>query len=362
MGAENGVTGMVEKKQIFISYARKDGFAPSQILRQRLIDESIEVWQDLVAMNIGENWHPQIFKAIEEAKAVVMVLTPEALKSPMVRQEWVHARQKGVCVYPVQVPDLPIDFATLPKWMRDSHFYNLDNEWETFVSYLKSPCQALQVPFTAPELSKTYVQRPEVFDNLKNRLLDNDRANPVATVVALQGGGGFGKTTLAIALCHDDDIQSAFDDGILWATLGERPDVLGSLTKLYNALSKERAVFVDIEDGKRQLADKLKDRDCLIVLDDVRNAAHLRPFLEGGERCARLITTRDVTIAVGAKAQKTEVDETSPDGALLLLTGEIEGLLDKRLHNVADRLGNWALMLELVNVPCYKPRMPLSRD
>ena len=37
---------------------------------------------------------------------------------------------------------------------------------------------------------------------------------------ALQGAGGFGKTTLAAALCHDDDVKLAFGDGILWVTLG----------------------------------------------------------------------------------------------------------------------------------------------
>ncbi len=42
---------------------------------------------------------------------------------------------------------------------------------------------------------------------------------------ALQGAGGYGKTTLAIALCHDDRVIDAFDDGILWFALGQHPNV-----------------------------------------------------------------------------------------------------------------------------------------
>ena len=30
-------------------------------------------------------------------------------------------------------------------------------------------------------------------------------------LTALQGAGGYGKTTLAIALCHDDQVIGAFD-------------------------------------------------------------------------------------------------------------------------------------------------------
>ena len=62
---------------------------------------------------------------------------------------------------------------------------------------------------------------PNEFAALLSALLDLDRANPVVITTALQGAGGFGKTTLAMALCHDDDVITAFDDGVLWATLGE---------------------------------------------------------------------------------------------------------------------------------------------
>ena len=50
-------------------------------------------------------------------------------------------------------------------------------------------------------------------------------AKPVSITTSLRGAGGFGKTTLAKALCLDEQIREAFDDGILWVTLGEHPDL-----------------------------------------------------------------------------------------------------------------------------------------
>jgi NB-ARC domain len=52
--------------------------------------------------------------------------------------------------------------------------------------------------------------------------------------------GGLGKTTLAAALCHHDDIIAMFDDGILWVTVGSQPNVYQGLAKLYAALTRER--------------------------------------------------------------------------------------------------------------------------
>ncbi len=48
-------------------------------------------------------------------------------------------------------------------------------------------------------------------------------------ISAIQGLGGIGKTILTQALAHDLQVQERFCDGILWATLGQEPDVLSLL-------------------------------------------------------------------------------------------------------------------------------------
>jgi hypothetical protein len=63
------------------------------------------------------------------------------------------------------------------------------------------------------------------------------------------GAGGFGKTTIAAELCHDEDIVENFDDGILWVTLEQTPDVLATLLTAYAALTGERPGFASEADS-----------------------------------------------------------------------------------------------------------------
>ena len=188
-----------------------------------------------------------------------------------------------------------------------------------------------------------------LFEQLMNQLLDKGRENPVTITTALHGAGGLGKTTLAAALCHHDDIITAFDDGILWVTLGQKPQIQAGLTKLYAALTGEHPGFVDEEDAAFHLAQKLEDKSCLIVIDDVWDAAHLQTFMRGGDHCTRLITTRNFDIA--AETKRVNVDEMTSSEAIQMLTARlpIPTSALEPFHDLARRLGEWPLLLELGN-------------
>jgi WD40 repeat protein len=172
----------------------------------------------------------------------------------------------------------------------------------------------------------------------------------VAIAAALRGAGGYGKTTLARAICHNEQIREAFRDGILWITLGQTPNVLGQLLKLYDALTGERPALVDVEDGANKLAGALDGRHCLIVIDDVWNQAHLRPFLRGGDNCARLVTTRN-SDTLPAEARTVNVDAMQQNEATSLLSAGLPGSQDQALglRELAARLGDWPLLLRLAN-------------
>ena len=343
-----------ESPRVFISYARSDGEQFATDLRQRLLAEHIPLWQDRVGMEGGRDWWQQITEALEQVEFMVLVMTPAAMQSPMVRKEWRYARQQGVCVYPVKgIPTL--DFASLPHWMRDAHFYDLAHEWPKFVNDLNTRCERVRVPFMVEDLPADFVPRSQEFDELIGKLLDEQREEPKAITAALRGAGGYGKTTMAKALCHDERIQQAFDDGILWVTLGENPgNLVGKVEDLIYTLHRERPGFTGIDAATARLAELLADRDMLLVIDDVWNAVHLKPFLQGGKRCARLITTRNEEV-LPVHTQSIPVDAMRQKEAVQLLTAGLDGLAPSSasdrlaLGKLAARLGEWPLLLKLAN-------------
>jgi len=77
--------------RIFISYARSDGEDFARDLRSRLIEDyGFAVWQDRTEMQVGEAWWHQIVAALtsKHVEYMVLVMTPAAIDSKMVRREW----------------------------------------------------------------------------------------------------------------------------------------------------------------------------------------------------------------------------------------------------------------------------------
>nr|MDT0665749.1 NB-ARC domain-containing protein [Micromonospora sp. DSM 115978] len=121
------------------------------------------------------------------------------------------------------------------------------------------------------------------------------RPGPGERRVVLTGAGGFGKTTLAAEVCRDPKIEQRFPGGLLWVTLGESPSgahLAEKVNDLSEALSGSRPAVSDPEQAGFRLGELLGDEPCLLVVDDVWRHAQLRPFLQGGPGCVRLVTTR----------------------------------------------------------------------
>ncbi|ARP71671.1 AfsR family transcriptional regulator [Streptomyces pluripotens] len=144
----------------------------------------------------------------------------------------------------------------------------------------------------------------------------------VMAVSALAGIGGVGKTTLAVHVAHR--ARSAFPDGQLYVDLqgtGPRPaepeTVLGSFLRalgtadsaLPDSLQERAALYRSALDGRR----------VLVLLDNAKDAAQVRPLLPGTEGCAALVTSR-VRMVDLAGAHLVDLDVMSPDEALTLFT------------------------------------------
>ena len=203
-----------------------------------------------------------------------------------------------------------------------------------------------------------FVPRPAEFAKLKAALLDPATKDAVGITAALKGAGGYGKTTLARALCADPDIQDAYHDGVLWVTLGESPgDLLGRVEDLIAIVSGDRPGFANVEAACVRLEELLAERRMLIVIDDAWTAADTRPFLRGGPHCARLLTTRDsATLPRGAAEQP--VDQMRGDEAVALLRAGLPPGEDEALPTAGGAPGRMAAAAAARQRRPGRPRRP----
>ncbi len=352
---------MARESPVFISYARSDERYATELMRRLAAEPDIAPWQDRISMSPGD-FEDQLKAGIDASDYLVLVMTPAALRSPWVEKEWRYARENGRCIVPITPAfdspesdgELSALRAQLPIWMQKIQTYDFDRYWKRFVAVLQNPCQATRSPFLAANLPRHFVNRPAEFSQIIETVLDAAHKNPAGKTVVLHGSGGFGKTTLALGVCHDPDVFAACDGGVLWVTLGEQPQIVNELERLYAALTGERPGFKNQDDAMFEVAKKLDAKRCLLVIDDVWSFQALKPFLHGAAAASRIVTTRIFSVAVSAATDercRINVGElTADEGLLMLSTGlTVPAGSTAHLAQLGDRLKRVPLLLELAN-------------
>lgn len=297
----------------------------------------------------------QIETTIKAVDHVVVVLTRKALRSNEVPSFWRLAIEEGKAVWPVVGPKR-LGFSGLPRWMKQARRYNIavPKSREALIAGLRESGPPRFVPFMANTTPAGFVPRPDEFGATKRMLLDA-RGEPVALTSSVRGVGGFGKTSLADALCHDPEIRDAFDGGILRVTLGEKPDdLIGIMAGLTTVLTGRRSDMARLEDVRTALDEALVDRRCLLVIDDPRRSSDLEPFLHRDRRddTTRLIVTRDDRVLPPRGLRIAVGPMTPPQASEMLVRGLPDGAAAaaaSRVAMLAARLGAWPLLLGLAN-------------
>ncbi|MET7428182.1 BTAD domain-containing putative transcriptional regulator [Streptomyces flaveolus] len=182
-----------------------------------------------------------------------------------------------------------------------------------------TPVRPAQLPASVPDFTGRSSFVSELTDVLSSA---SEAEGRVMAVSALAGIGGVGKTTLAVHVAHR--ARPAFPDGQLYVDLqgaGPRPaepeTVLGSFLRalgtadanIPDTLEERAALYRSVLDGRR----------VLVLLDNAKDAAQVRPLLPGTEGCAALVTSR-VRMLDLAGAHLVDLDVMSPDEALALFT------------------------------------------
>ncbi|MBD2206715.1 hypothetical protein H6G33_22055 [Calothrix sp. FACHB-1219] len=207
-------------------------------------------------------------------------------------------------------------------------------------------------PFQAPNLPANFVDRPQVTLEIKARLLANTSATGALLISAVHGLGGIGKTTLITAITHDEDIQKRFSGGVLWATLGQEPDILALLSSWVQALGDYEFRAVNIEGTSAHLRSLLHDKAVLLVVDDAWEPETVKPFMVAGSQSQLLITSRraDVANTIGAHLQ--ELNLMTPAESLELLAKSLEREITEvekpEALRVAETVGYLPIALNLV--------------
>ena len=137
-------------------------------------------------------------------------------------------------------------------------------------------------------------------DHLCTLLLEGNAASsPGAVRIAVvNGAAGLGKTTLAVHAAHQ--VGPQFPDGQLYVDLlGASPQSASPgevLARFLRDLGVEGDKVPARDDERAALyRTTLTGRRVLIVLDNAKDAAQVRPLLPGSSSCAVLITTRNRT-------------------------------------------------------------------
>ncbi|MDT0456728.1 BTAD domain-containing putative transcriptional regulator [Streptomyces sp. DSM 41527] len=181
------------------------------------------------------------------------------------------------------------------------------------------------VPAQLPPDIADFAGRAEAAAHLASAL--RGAAGGRATVVAtLSGLGGVGKTALAVHVAHA--VRDRFPDGQLYADLRGTDlapvDSSAVLTHFLRALGVPKSAVPDGLEQKAALyRSLLADRGVLVVLDNARDSAQVRPLLPGAPGCAVLVTSRVRTLALpGARCVDVEVlDEAEALGLFGAIVG-----------------------------------------
>ena len=116
---------------------------------------------------------------------------------------------------------------------------------------------------------------------------------------------------------------------------------------MYTALSGEPVSFQTEEEGKARIAERMRGRNFLLILDDLWRLDDLVKLPEATGSCTRLITTRDPEIARKLHARIISVGAMTEDESQAILSRGETSFESTALAALAAKLQHWPLLLTL---------------
>lgn len=356
-------------KNFFISYSKEDSNWAEWIAWQ-LEDGGyttvIQAWD----FGPGSDFVQEMEQATLKAERTIAVLSPDYLNSAFAAAEWHVAFARSAAgserrLVPVRVRECEVE-----GLLKVVVYIDLVNKSEAEAKELllagvrrgrfkptsppPLPPQALTLPpppakpdfpGTLPQIWNITQQRNLNFTG-QARLLDElERALTTgrgATLVAIHGLGGIGKTQLAVEYVY----RHAADYDVVWWVKAEEVEAItaeyGRLAEQLNLLGKDASESAEVITAVRHWFNT--HANWLLIFDDVTNAASVSSYLPQGGAGHIIITSRDPNWRGFAHSLKmTSLTLSESVAFLLKRTGQQDeqGALD-----LAEELGGLPLALE----------------
>ncbi|XP_065902698.1 uncharacterized protein [Dysidea avara] len=253
--------------------------------------------------------------------------------------------------------------AMLQKWIRMSPrptWARLEEALGHLPEPLHPGCKSIRYQ-EPPLLPPFYIPRHELLEELVTAILTTELdPTRMGSTVTVTGVGGFGKTTLVIALCYHDAIKAKFKSGFVFAELGPQAcHPLVKLNELYYQLTGTQFPTKSLTtDNLVKEIRQITTNQCnkmLVIIDDVWQVEDAEPIVRAFSNCKTIVTTRknDIQREIPSKEHICAGPMTQYEAVSLLTSGKIfESNLSvndcKLLNELAHDVHLWPLLLCLV--------------
>jgi DNA-binding SARP family transcriptional activator len=200
--------------------------------------------------------------------------------------------------------------------------------------------QPAQLPPDLPLFTGRAVELAAL-DDLVAGVLEGKKTGPL--VVAMDGMGGAGKSTLAVRFAHQ--VSTRFPDGRLYLDLRgdqDEPVAVGeALRSLLYALGVDATNAPDTLDAQIGMYRSLTaDKRILVLLDNARDPGQVRPLLPNSPASTTLVTSRRSLLGLAAfdGAHLMHVELPDLAAARELLSRRLAGLPNRPVGNTADEI------------------------
>ncbi|GAA3542379.1 BTAD domain-containing putative transcriptional regulator [Nonomuraea rosea] len=228
---------------------------------------------------------------------------------------------------------------------------------------LSTPAQQITagapyIPAELPADTHAFTARAEEIHHLHTAL--GPAHGPAVTVI--DGPGGIGKSALAVHVAHA--MATRFTDGVIYLNLHGSTPGLDPLTPAQALSHLLRSLGLDAAATPATPADPAGPGEAaaryrsltatcnlLVILDNARDAAQIRPLIPAGPGCRVLITCRDplTTLDNARHLHLATLDTTDATALLSRLAGPDRARAEPQaVERIADLCGGFPLALRIV--------------